>query len=147
MTINEKDLYNLIINEIKSYDIKITHKKLKNDEGLCWYKKKSITLNIVNKDTLIGCVFAYHELSHYLDYKNGKFKEFYNNSYLSNKYTLKQKEKIILDAEWNCYLFAKNKLKKYGVFKDDKRLVLNKKWIKKHVLPLWIDYYLGSQKK
>jgi hypothetical protein len=148
MSIKEKDLYELVINEIKSYGIKVTHKKLSESEGLCHYDEGKITLSSKNKNTLIGCVFAYHELAHYIDYKNNKFPEFYNNSYLTNKkYSLKQKEKIILDAEWNCYLFAKNKLKKYNILKNYDDLILNKRWIKKHILPLWVEYYLGSQKK
>lgn len=134
-------LYNDFIQNIKKHYpyLKIMHRNMKYNHGL-YYHGKSIILSNCNRGTIVGLCYLFHEYKHHLDFINKRYKYFYNYEPFPDSWSIEQKINYVFRVEWNCFNYAKNQLKKYN-FPIDNLKILNKEWVKKNLLPIWIKYY------
>lgn len=122
-----KTYWNLI-NKLNKKGIKVFHRPMKKYYGLCFFWKNTIDIASHISGTKFGLMVLLHEYSHCLHQKNRRYYGYY---YSNGNYN----PKLACRAEWNCWKFAENKLKGMGMNTNHK--YLNKKWSKKHFLPLY----------
>jgi len=132
------DLYWKLVKSMKKSGVQIIHRELKSSYGLTYWTENKITIESGVAGTLTGLIIALHERSHLLHQKNGKFSGFYK----SKKFTRENHAKLIWRAEWDCFNYAKNTLKRWGI--DANHKLLDKKWVKNNLLEIWIKYYCNE---
>jgi hypothetical protein len=137
-----KEIYSQIVKEIRSKGVKIRHRRFA-DNGEYNQETNTITIDRSIRNTLTGCVVLYHEFHHALDFRYNRHRRFYRYDTARLNIPRSEQIKIIWKAEWGCFAYALNRLKRFGIRKRD-HYYFKKTWAKKHLLPLWIDIYLDS---
>ena len=94
-----------LINKLNKKSIKVYHRKIKKNYGLCYFWKDVIYIASHISGTKFGLMVLLHEYSHCLHHKKGQYLEYY---YRGNK---QYNPKLACRAEWNCWKFTEKKLK------------------------------------
>lgn len=131
-------LYWYYVEKIKSKGILIFHKNIKGCYGKFCHKPNQIKKIFILKKiagTLTGLIVLLHEYRHYLHLTQKKYKSFY----LIKNFDEKKHKNLIFSAEWNCYKYSKDTLKRWGI--NTYHVYLDKKWVKENLLPAWIEHY------
>jgi len=107
---NPKTLYNSILCHIKSKGIRVYHREIKSGAGgLFDYQKTIITISKDLKHTYEGCGVLCHELSHFYDYREGRFLRFFEE-------ILTEKDlDLIIEAEMSAIKNSVKLLKMWGI--------------------------------
>jgi hypothetical protein len=108
--LNPKAPYNAILCHIKSKGIKVYHREMNNGaDGLFDCKKIIITINKDIKYTYHGCAVLCHELQHFNDYRDGKFRKFFEEHLVESDLDL------IIEAEMSAIKNSLKLLKMWGI--------------------------------
>lgn len=107
---NPKAPYNSILNFIKSKGIRVYHRKIKSGAaGLFDCRQTIITIDKDLRDTYEGCGVLCHELSHFYDYRDGKFLKFFEEKLNKNDLDL------VIEAEMSAIKNSVKLLKMCGI--------------------------------
>lgn len=135
--LNPKTPYNAILCHIKSKGIKVYHREIKfGADGLFDYSKTIITINKELKHTYEGCAVLCHELSHFYDYRDGKFSKFFE------KPLKKEDLDLIIEAEMSAIKNSVKLLKMWGIPYSPTELT---KEGFNESLKFWKEYYFGEK--
>lgn len=106
--------YHEIISDIRAKGYKVIHKKLpKAVAGYFNPDNCDIEVDRTIRNTIEGCYTLLHEYQHAMDYREGKFKEFFDMNE-DTEYSDINLERVI-EAETHAAKGAQKRLKVYGI--------------------------------
>lgn len=137
--LNSRAPYNSILRYIKERGVRVFHREIKSGAGgLFDCEKVIITIDKDSRETWEGCYLLAHEQCHYLDWREGKFKDFFSGNYKNDEAGLN----LIIEAEMSAVNGAVEMLKMWGI--DHKPAELTKSGLEDSIR-FWKKYYLGEK--
>ncbi len=110
--LNSKSPYNSILRHIKEKGIRVYHRQMKNGAGgLFDCRQTIITIDKEFRETWAGCYLLLHELSHWYQYREGKYIKFFETK-LENT---EENHQLVLEAEFGAINGAIKLLKMWNV--------------------------------
>ncbi len=136
--VNPKSPYNSILRYIKAKGVRVFHRALKDTGGLFDYKKVIITISKEFRNTWAGCGLLLHEFQHFIDWREGKFRKFFETKL---DYTPENVD-LVIKAETSAVNGAIKMLKMWGVDYSPEETTQTgyDKSIK-----FWIKYYFNKE--
>jgi hypothetical protein len=135
---NAKTPYRSILSFVKQKGIRVYHREIKGGAGGFFdYNKLIITVHKDYRDTWAGCSILAHEITHYHDWREGKFYNFFH-SHLP--YT-EENLKLVIDAEMSAIKGAERLLKDWGIKYDAPEFT--KEGLEKSIC-FWKKYYFNK---
>jgi len=140
--ISAQSHYELLLETFRAQGIKIIHRKLKGAGGLYCWSKDLVTINSQYKNTLEGCNYLCHEISHRQQKRYNEFPKFFNMPSIRLDFDEKLFG-LILEAEMDAVKRANILLKTFGVpFTPPE---LTPKGFE-HAKNFWKNYYFKIEK-
>lgn len=137
--LNAKAPYNSILRHIKERGIRVYHRQMKNGAGgLFDCRQTIITIDKEFRETWEGCGLLLHEFSHYNDYREGKFRNFFE---IKLKDT-EENRKLVLDAEFSAVNGSVKLLKMWGIEYIPDELTPGGR---ESATKFWLEYYFGKK--
>lgn len=115
------------------------HREMKSGAGgLFDCEKVIITVDKESRETWVGCYLLAHEWMHYLDNREGKFKDFFSGNYKNDEAGLN----LIVEAEMSAINGAVKFLKMWGI--EYKPTEFTKKGLEDSI-KFWKKHYFGEK--
>lgn len=104
--------YHAILCFIKEKGIRVYHREIKSGAGATFdCRKVIITIDKQYRDTWEGCGLLCHELSHFYDWREGKFKKFFEESFEYSEENMA----LVVEAEMSAIKGSVKLMKSWGI--------------------------------
>ena len=131
-------LYQDLIDVIQMLGGKVKHLNLKKS-GYFQYSNKQIGMPHKDRNTLRGCYLLAHELGHFIDFENGKFKKWFSHKLMKRRKWISPS--LIRKFEGSANDFAKEVFKNRNIsFETIEELG---RGFEEYLIPYWTLLYNG----